>query len=987
MWKARYFAFDPFCLDALDERLWKHDACVPLGHKAFAVLAHLISHPNQLVTKDDLLASVWPDTAVGEAVLTTAMREIRAAVGDTARTPRFVETVHGRGYRFIARVVEAHDRGSRPNPTTGSIAGTADLGQSPTNSEEAVVVGREAEWTRLSEWFAAVQRGTRRIGFISGAAGIGKTVLVEAFVAKIASAPVVRIARGQCIEQFGAGEPYLPILEALGRLGREPGISLGPVLRHYAPSWLPHLPSLTNARDETSAYVSSDRMLRELAEALEVFTVAEPLVLVLEDLHWSDRATLEWLAYVTRRRDPARLFVLGTYRPVDALLHRSPLREVLAELRHRPQASEIVLDHLPIDAVHSYLRTRCRGMSGLERLGEVLHRRTGGHPLFLASIVDELIQTTAAGRTGSTGLDLDAIANTIPANVRQFIEHRFEQLSEEDQTILEAASVAGDPFAVAAIASGTSLSEVWIESRCAAWTRAHLLTLDGVGAWPDGTVSARYHFRHALFHETAYARTSPERRARLHHLIGNRLEGAYAIDASSIAAELAVHFEQGRDLDKAASYLALAAQNAMRRSAYLEAHQHLVRALRTVELLPNDRNRLRRESTLSLLLAQVLETTKGWGAEDVARAYSRARELSVALGDEPHWLQATWGLVAVSIVRAELRRTQALTREVLRVAQKRKTVLFRMAAHAELGGTALVLGQTTSAQRHFRLAEALYDPRQHASAVAAFGMDLGIFARIWSTHLLWHQGYPNRARARAEETLNVAAETDHPFTRTITLAYAAMLCQFLGDVSEVDRLTQATIAHAAEHGFPYYLAWAEVLRGWSLVAQGGDDSAVEEIRRGIEVLQTTARLRVPYYRGLLAQAYGRIGRLDEGLKVVTEALEDIHNTEERWWEPELHRTRGDLLRLRAMKAEAEECFSRAIETARSQRAKALELRAVVSLARLWHGGGHSGEACRLLAGSYGWFSEGFETADLREARSLLEELGSTPGPEPARPVA
>jgi DNA-binding winged helix-turn-helix (wHTH) protein len=224
MAKARYVAFEPFCLDLLDERLWRHDANVPMGHKAFAVLARLISQPNQLVTKDDLFASVWPDTSVSEAVLTTAMREIRAAVGDTARTPRVVETVYGRGYRFIAPVVETSMRTTSPRSVRASSV------------DERKIVGREIESRRLHEWFAAAQQGSRRLGFISGEAGIGKTALVETFLATLPTTSTVRIGHGQCIEHYGAGEAFLPVLEALGRLGQDPDAGLGEVLKTYAPN-------------------------------------------------------------------------------------------------------------------------------------------------------------------------------------------------------------------------------------------------------------------------------------------------------------------------------------------------------------------------------------------------------------------------------------------------------------------------------------------------------------------------------------------------------------------------------------------------------------------------------------------------------------------------------------------------------------------------------------------------------------------------------
>jgi DNA-binding winged helix-turn-helix (wHTH) protein/predicted ATPase len=941
--RARYFVFQPFCLDVADERLWKEDANVPLGYKAFSVLAHLVARPDQLVTKDDLLASAWPGISVTEGVLTTAMREIRAAIGDTARTRRFIQTVHGRGYRFIADVVEASDRPSVRSGAADAVAVLTAAPDRPSPPEHAGIVGRQAEWQRLGEWYDAVRNGTRRIGFVAGEAGMGKSALVDAFVTRIASADDVRVGRGQCVEQYGGGEAYLPILEALGRLARDVGEPVVSVLHTYAPSWLAHLPSLPSSVARSSASVRPERMLRELAEALEALAATAPLVLVLEDLHWSDGATLRWLGYMARRRDPTRLLVLATYRPVEALLHATVLRAVLAELRHQPQSAEVVLDYLPADAVLAYLHLRRVGSSAPDDLANLLYRRTGGHPLFVASLVDAMLQVSPADGTHQPGIDLHATAKTIPLNVRQFIEHRFEQLTDDDRAVLESASVAGDPFPVAAVAAGTSLSQEQIEARCARLARDHrILDADGIASWPDGTVCARYRFRHAVFHETAYSRISPERRVRLHHLIGTRLEAAHAAMAPSIAAELAMHFEHGRDFAKASSWLEQAARNAIYRSAYTEAHDHLVRIQRILERLPADAERLRREAALSLLLAQVLEMTKGWGAADVAREYSRARALAVALDDEPRLLQATWGLVAGSIVRAELSETRLLARQILRLARKRRDGLFRMAAHTELGGTAFAVGETLAARRHFRAAEALYDPAQHDAGVAAFGTDLGIFGRIWATHLMWHQGFPDEARARAGECVRTAADLGHPFTRTIVLAYAAMLSQFLRDTSELDRLADATIEQASEHGFPYYLAWGEVLRGWSRAAQGAGASAVGEIRAGIAVLRTTARLRLPYYCSLLAEACGLSGRANDGLEVLAQAFDDVRETGERWWDAELHRMRGDLLLATGRSGDAEQSFRTAIDIARGQRARSLELRAAASLERLSQGVRHAG---------------------------------------------
>ncbi len=986
MRKARYFVFDTFRLDVLDERLWECEKSVRLGHKALAVLQRLVSRPGELVTKDDLLATAWPDTAVCEAVLTTAMRELRRALGDQARVPRFIETVHGRGYRFIAPVAET---GVSALPTKSTTASAADADALPRPASFCRLVGREKEWTRLREWYATAQQGARRIGFVAGEAGIGKTVLVEAFVSEVAARGNVWIGRGQCIQQYGAGEAYLPILEAFGRLAREGALPIVDLLREYAPSWLKHLPSLTPGEEfEGPTSVTSEKMLREFADALEILTAHDALILVLEDLHWSDTATLELLAYIARRRDPARLLIVGTYRPVEVLLHKHQLRSLIAELGPYPQCPEIVLDYLSRESVQAYVLQRCGRIPRLPRLkefAEVLHRRTGGHPLFFTTIVDEFMRqrilesADAHYEHGFVETDPHAFANVIPTSVRQFIEHRFEQMSSEEQAILEAASVAGDPFSVAAVVAATSVPEEKIEARCAAWTReGRFLIADGAAAWPDGTLAARYGFRHDLFREVMYARISPERRARLHQRIGGHLEIAYGKQAAAIAAELAMHFDQGRDPRRAVSYLEQAARNALQRSAYSEAGRHLTRGREILETIPEGRERLRQELDLSLLLGQVLMTTKGWGVEDVERIYRRARELCEELGDATHLLQVMWGLIAISVVRAEHRKTQVLAREALGLAKKQRDPVFQIMAHMELGGSAFMLGDSASVRRHFREADDLYNPSQHPSHIASFGVDLGLFSRLWATHALWREGYPDQAFVRAEETLGRARDLSHPFTQTVALAYAAMLNQFRRDVGEVARLAQATITHSTEHGFQYYLAWAEVLEGWSLAIRGASEAGIAEIHRGIRVLQTMAGMRLPYYRALLAEALGSSGRIDEAFQALTDAFADVGKTDERCWEAELYRLRGELLRSEAMNrgAEAEGCFRTAIEVARGQQAKSLELRAAVSLGRLWRDEGKRAQAHRLVAEVYDWFTEGFETPDLKDARSLLEELAS-----------
>ena len=983
--KVSYFAFDSFRLDLLDERLWEGEKSVRIGHKALLVLEHLLNRSGQLVTKDELLSTVWTNIAVSEAVLTTAVREIRRALGDKPRIPRFIETVHGRGYRFIGQVTETAVSGpageSKAAPPLDPFAhsGLTRLRSS------SFLVGREAELAQMREWYETVKRGERRIGFVAGEAGIGKTVTVEAFVSEVAAKDPAVVGRGQCIQQYGAGEAYLPILEALGRLARDRTLTIVDVIRDYAPSWLPHMPLLA-PQDEAAAHVpvTSQKMLRELADALEVYTEQQTLILVLEDLHWSDTATLEWLAYIARRRDPARLLIVGTYRPIEVLLHKHPLRSLIAELRPHPECPELVLDYLSDDSVLDYVLQRCGDVPNARDIAGVLHRRTGGHPLFLTTIVEELMARrspeAADGRNVGAALEAftEATANVIPSSVRQFIEHRFEQLPVADQAILEAASVAGHPFPVAAVVAATSLPAEKVESCCADWAReGQFFSADGTAPWPDGTIAARFGFRHSLYQEVLYARIHPSRRASLHRRIGNCLESAYGKRAATIAAELAVHFDAGRDPQKAVSYLEQAARNAVQRSAYSEAGRHLLRGRELLEALPEGQARLRLELELSLLLGQVLATTQGWGVAEVELVYGRARELCGQLGDVSRLLQSLWGLIGMSVVRGRIRETQALAKEVLTLASTQGDAVFCLAAHMELGGTDFSLGNSTSARKHFREAEALYDPQQHPIHIARFTVDLGLFSRIWETHLLWHDGYADRALANAEGALARARQLDHPFSLTVTLAYATMLNQFRCDVDEVDRLAKATISQSAEHGFAYYHAWAEVLEGWSVAIRENSEDGIAQIQRGIEVLEATAGMRLPYYRGLLAETLGRAGRIEEALQAIADAFEHVSRTGERWWEAELHRLQGELLRFKSgASPEVEGCFQKAIDVARAQPSKAHELRATISLARLWRDKGKRTDALHLLTGLYEWFTEGFSTPDLKEAKALIEELSS-----------
>src|SRR6266545_3411826 len=520
------FVFGPFRLDVRDERLWCGQAVLPLRHKTLGVLHALVARAGQLLTKEALFAGVWPGTAVSDTVLTMAIRDLRRVLGDQARRPQFIETVHGRGYRFIAPVVVVE-----PSPERSQSAGTLHL-QAPAHGRAAGLVGREAALAQLHQWWVQARQGRRQVGIIAGEPGIGKTALVDTFVGQVTAAEACWVGHGQCVEAYGAGEPYLPLLEALGRLCQGPeGARLVAVLRQYAPSWLGQLPALLppaewEALQRTGGPAAPPRMLRELTDALDAFTTEYPLVLVVEDLHWSDRATLAWLAYVARRPDPARLMILGTYRPVEAMVQGQPLRAVLTELRQHGQCVELALDYLSAAAVTAYLAQRFGDTRLVAGLARVLQQRTRGNPLFLTAVVDELVQqqVVAEGPEGwEVRAEVDTITAVVPPTLRALIELQLAHCSPEDQTLLAAASVAGVEFATAAVAAGIERADEEIEARCAALAhQGQFLQVQGHAAWPDGTVTGCYGFLHALYQEVVYQQIPASRQTRWHARMGTR---------------------------------------------------------------------------------------------------------------------------------------------------------------------------------------------------------------------------------------------------------------------------------------------------------------------------------------------------------------------------------------------------------------------------------------------------------------------------------
>ena len=982
MQEPQCLVFGPFQLDRRDERLWRGPEVIPLPPKTFAVLCCLVTQAGQLVTKDTLLEAVWPETVVSEAVVTVAIRALRRVLGDRAHTPRFIETVHGRGYRFVAPVSPLVAPGGPGKEEAPRRVPSSTFRRPPH------FVGRDAALAQLAQWWTMARQGTRQVAVIAGEAGIGKTALVNTFVAQVAATEDVWVGHGQCLDHYGAGEAYLPLLEALGRLGREPGGErLVAALRQYAPSWLVQMPGLVSPAEwerlqRTAGEATQARMLRELTEALDVLTTERPLVLVLEDLHWSDVSTLAWLAYVARRPDPARFFLLGTYRPVDAIVRAHPIRIVMAELTQHQQGAELLLDYLSAGEVAAYCRQWERGSSRSEAWVHVLHQRTRGHPLFLVTIVEEmrrqgLLHEEAAG--GDIARAVGTIRSAIPQSLRHMIEQQLHQVRPEDQGLLEAASLAGRTFSAAAVAAAVNQPTEDIEARLSVLAHhGQFIQACGLVEWPDGTVAAAYRFFHDLYGETLSDQVPPSRQQRWHLQIGARKETGYGAQAPEIAAELAVHFEQGRDADRALRYLQHAADNALRRSAHADAITHLTKALALLPVLPETPERTQRELVVQTTLGPALMATRGYAAPDVEAAYARARALCQQVGDTPQLFQALWGLWYFYLVRAEFQTARELGEQLLHVAQRVQAPALLLLAHRVLGQTLAFLGEFSTAHVHLEREMTLYDPEQHRASAALYGQDQGVVCRSWAALTLWSLGYPEQALRCSRAALTLAQELAHPFSLAYAMCFAGKLCQLCRDVQAAHERATAAMALCTEQGFALYLARGTILQGWAMAEQGQGAAGLAQMRHGLVAYQATgAEVFRPYYLAFLAEASGKLGQAGEGLSRSGAALAAVHKTGERFYEAELHRIHGELLLVRSAEShgKAEASLQQALRVARHQQAKSLELRAAMSLARLWQQQGKRAAAYELLAPTYGWFTEGFDTVDLQEAKALLDELG------------
>ena len=576
--------FPPFRLDAVNECLWRRTAPdtyerIQLSRAQYGLLHHLVDHAGQLVTHQELLEAVWPRTAIEPQVVKTNISHLRRLLDDAPKRPRFIETLHRRGYRFVAPVADG-----RAAEAVTPLATTR-------------LVGRDAALAALWQSFRAARAGALQIAFITGESGIGKTALAQEFQQQlIASERTVQVAHGQCVEGFGSKETFYPVLEAVGALARGPDAArVVHILATHAPTWLVQFPALlTREHRETLRQeilgATRERMLREGCEALEAIAVASPLLLVLEDLHWTDYATIDLLSALARRRAAARIMVIGTYRPADLARADHPLHALKRDLIARHLCREIALPPLTDREIALYLSLLQAGATVPEDLVSVLHLHSEGNPLFLVAVLEHLSAHGFVEHDDATWhlqRTPAEVALQVPDSLREMIGAQIDRLSEPEQRVLEAGAVAGLSFLPLISAASADLDVRAFEQCCETLARqGHIIRLAPTAQLPDGRVAQRYAFVHALYREVLYERQTPARRAALHARRAVTLERVYAAALDDVAPELALHSERAADWGRAVKYVRRAAELAVKRYALAEARAHLQHALELAGRLP-----------------------------------------------------------------------------------------------------------------------------------------------------------------------------------------------------------------------------------------------------------------------------------------------------------------------------------------------------------------------------------------------------------------
>jgi class 3 adenylate cyclase/predicted ATPase len=848
-------------------------------------------------------------------------------------------------------------------------------------------VGRQSELEQMQQALAHAKEGHGQIVGMMGEPGLGKSRLFYEF--KLLSLSGCLVLEAYSVSH-GKATAYLPMIELLKSYfdiqagddeGKRREKVTGKVLTldRSLEDTLPYLFVLLSIEEQLSPLQQMDPQIRRQRtfEALKKLFLREslnqPLILIFEDLHWIDNETQGFLDTFSEGVASAKILLLVNYRP--EYRHEWGQKTYYTQLRLAPlgraEAEELLTFLLGNDA-------------SLTPVKSLILEKTEGTPFFMEEVVQTLAEEgVLSGERGHYQLTQHAPTLHIPPTVQGILAARIDRLASDEKALLQQLAVIGREFPVSLLRQVITQPEDERYRLLASLQRKEFLYEQP--AFPE----VEYIFKHALTQEVAYGTVLQERRKVLHEQTAQAMELLYASNLDEHYSELAHHYSRSGNPEKAIEYLQLAGRQAVQRSANVEAISHLSAALALLKTLPDTAARARQELVLQLSLGASLIATKGYSAAEVEQTYTRAQELCLQMGEPLQVAQVLLGLWTFYAVRGNHTASLALGEQFLTVAQRQQDSTLSLVVNLLFGSTLLWLGEFARAQAHLDQAGAFYDPEHHRDLAHDMGQDPGSMALVSEAETLWCRGYPDQALERARRALSVAQALSHPFSLALALGVVALVHLFRREGQDAQAQAEALLILAHEHGFAGWLGYGTSLQGWALVERAALSSAREQGEAGLGQLQegmaavraTGAELWVPVFLGALAQGYAQGGQAEEGLRAIAEALAMVEKNDERWNEAELYRIKGDLTLQSKVQSprskveeEAEECFYKAVEIAQRQQAKSLELRATMSLARLWQSHGKTAEAHQMLAEIYGWFTEGFDTKDLQEAQELLEEL-------------